>query len=132
MERASAIAAASACIPSERVAPYAWFILLQSFLTTALVFGVWFSFAVFFVAMLEDFGWSRGGAAMAFSIGNLMQAGLSPLVGVLTDRCGPRRVINLGLAIGAVALAACSQVQTLWHLIVVIRNNSVRLLLHAA
>ena len=45
---------------------YAWFIMGQSFVTTALVFGVWFSYAVFFVAMLESFDWSRGGAAMAF------------------------------------------------------------------
>lgn len=100
------------------MAPYAWLILGQSFITTALVFGVWFSFAVFFVVMVEDFHWSRGGAAIAFSFGSLMQAALSPLVGLLTDRCGPRRIVVVGLIIGAVSLAACSLVQTLWHFIV--------------
>ena len=53
---------------------YAWFIMGQSFVTTALVFGVWFSYAVFFIALLEAFDWSRGGAAMAFSVGNVVQA----------------------------------------------------------
>ena len=102
---------------AERATPYAWFVLAQSFVATALIFGIWFSFAVFFVAMLDEFGWSRGAASMAFSVGNLVQAALSPLVGWLTDRWGPRRVIIAGLALGAVSLAACSQVQTLWHLI---------------
>ena len=97
---------------------YAWFIMGQSFVTTALVFGVWFSYAVFFVAMLEAFDWSRGGAAMAFSVGNVVQAATSPLVGGLTDRWGPRVVVVGGLIAMAVGLAACSLVQALWHLIV--------------
>jgi MFS family permease len=103
---------------ADRIAPYAWFILLQSFLITALVFGIWFSFGVFFVAMIQDFGWSRGGTSMPFAIGNLVQAALSPLVGFLSDRWGPRRVILIGFVLGVASLAACSQVQTLWHLVV--------------
>lgn len=98
-----------------RIAPYAWTILVASFLTTALVFGVWFSFAVFFVSMLEDFHWSRGGAAVAFSVGNLVQAALSPGIGVMTDRWGPRLIIVAGCLIMAVGLAACSLVQSLGH-----------------
>ena len=103
---------------ADRIAPYAWFILLQSFLTNALVFGIWFSFGVFFVAMVQEFGWSRGGTSMPFAIGNLVQAALSPLVGLLSDRWGPRRVMLVGFTIGFASLAACSQVQTLWHLVV--------------
>ena len=95
---------------------YAWFIMGQSFVTTALVFGVWFSYAVFFVAMLEAFDWSRGGAAIAFSVGHVVQAVVSPLVGMLTDRWGPRVVVVGGLGAIAVGLAACSLVQALWHL----------------
>ena len=97
---------------------YAWFIMGQSFVTSALVFGVWFSYAVFFVAMLEAFDWSRGGAAMAFSVGSVVQAATSPLVGGLTDRWGPRIVVVGGLGAIAMGLAACSLVQALWHLIV--------------
>ena len=76
----------------------------QSFVTTALVFGVWFSYAVFFVAMLESFDWSRGAAAMAFSAGSVVQAASSPLVGMLTDRWGPRIVVVGGLAAIALGL----------------------------
>ena len=101
-----------------RIALYAWITLGASFLTTALVFGVWFSFAVFFATMVEEFQWSRGGAAVAFSVGNLVQAALSPLIGMLIDRWGPRQVVVWGCVISAVSLAACSTVQTLWHLTV--------------
>ena len=97
---------------------YAWFIMGQSFVTAALVFGVWFSYAVFLVALVEAFDWSRGGAAMAFSVGSVVQAASSPLVGMLTDRWGPRVVVVGGLGAMAVGLAACSLVQALWHLIV--------------
>ena len=100
------------------MAPYSWFTLCQAFLTTAVTFGVWFSFAIFFVALVEDFGWSRADASLAFSLGNLLQAVLAPLVGVLTDRLGARRIVSTGLGLMALALAGCSQVQTLWHFLV--------------
>lgn len=103
---------------STRIAPYARVTLVASFLTTALMFGVWFSFAVFLVAVLEDFGWSRAGASMAFSVGNLVQAALSPVIGMLTDRWGPRSIIVAGCLVTALGLAACSLVQALWHLMV--------------
>ncbi len=100
------------------MAPYSWFTLCQAFLTTAVTFGVWFSFAVFFVALVEDFAWSRADASLAFSLGNLLQAVLAPLVGVLTDRIGARWVVSTGLGLMALALAGCSQVQTLGHFLV--------------
>lgn len=100
---------------SARIAPYAWLIIVQSFLTNGVLFGIWFTFAVFFVAMLEEFHWSRGGAAAAFSVGSIMQAVMAPLAGLLVDRWGPRLVILSGLGTMALGLAACSLVQELWH-----------------
>ena len=89
--------------------------MLQSFVTSGVVFGIWFSFAVFFHAMVQELHWSRGGAAAAFSVGSLVQAFLSPVCGLLIDRCGPRRVVVSGLLSMAMGLAACRVVQELWH-----------------
>ena len=99
----------------QRLAPYAWYILLQSCVTNGVVFGVWFSFAVFFHAMIQEFHWSRGGAAAAFSVGSIVQALLAPVAGMLVDRWGPRLVVASGLVSLTVGLIACSRVQTLWH-----------------
>ncbi len=106
---------AAAVANTPRIAPYAWLMILQSFLTNGVLFGIWFSFAVFFVAMLEEFHWSRAGASMAFSVGSIMQALVAPLAGVLLDRWGPRLVVASGLSIMALGLAACSLLQELWH-----------------
>jgi nitrate/nitrite transporter NarK len=87
--------------------------MLQAFGTSGVVFGIWFSFAVFFHAMVQELHWSRGGAAAAFSVGSLVQALLSPVCGMLIDRCGPRLVVVSGLLSMAVGLAACRVVQEL-------------------
>ena len=77
--------------------------------------GFGFLFAVFFPAMLQDFAWSRGGAAAAFSVGSLVQALLAPVSGMLVDRWGPRLVVVIGLGSMALGLAACSRVPDLWQ-----------------
>jgi MFS family permease len=92
--------------------------MLQAFVTSGVVFGIWFSFAVFFHAMVQEFHWRRGSAAAAFSVGSMVQALLSPVCGMLIDRWGPRLVVVSGLLSMAVGLAACRMVQELWHLTV--------------
>jgi MFS family permease len=111
-------AGAATTTAGQRIAPYAWFVMLQSFVSSGVVFGIWFSFGVFFHAMLQEFHWSRGGAAAAFSVGSLVQAILAPVGGMLIDRLGPRCVVVSGLLSMAVGLATCSVVQELWHLTV--------------
>jgi hypothetical protein len=56
----------AATISGQRIAPYAWFIMLQALVTSGVVFGIWFSFAVFFHAMVQEFHWRRGGAGGRF------------------------------------------------------------------
>ena len=57
--------------------------------TLAIASGLYFSFPIFFVALFEEFGWSRGASALAFSISSITQGVLSPVVGTLVDRFGP-------------------------------------------
>ncbi len=94
--------------------PYAvvgavWFIL-------AVAYGLFFSFSVFFVALIEEFHWSRGLTAGALSISTIVQGVLAPVVGVLVDRVGPRRVILGGtLALGGASILAAT-IQMPWQL----------------
>jgi MFS family permease len=94
-------------------------VIATVWVTLAIASGLYFSFPIFFVALIEEFGWSRGATAAAFSISSIMQGALSPLVGILVDRVGPRRVMLGGAWILGGASALASQVGSLWSLYVV-------------
>jgi MFS family permease len=84
--------------------------------TLAIASGLYFSFPIFFVALLEEFGWSRGATAAAFSISSVTQGLLSPIVGMLVDRLGPRRIMLGGACLLGSACALSSQIGSLWSL----------------
>jgi MFS family permease len=85
--------------------------------TFAVSSGLMHSYPVFFVAFLAEFGWSRARASIAYSVSQLLTGASSPVVGVLVDRVGPRRLVLLGGIALAVGLALSARVSALWHLI---------------
>ncbi|RLB33184.1 MAG: MFS transporter, partial [Deltaproteobacteria bacterium] len=94
---------------------YGWIVVGVSFVTLAFGFGVWYSFSVFFLAVIKDFGWSRAAASSIFSVFVITQATMGLLAGYLQDRFGPRIVIPFGTLILALALALTSRAQSLWY-----------------
>src|SRR5215469_10410797 len=58
--------------------------------------GVMHSYAVFLVAFIEQFRWSRAETSIAYSVSQLVAGGSLPLVGALVDRLGPRRLLLIG------------------------------------
>jgi len=94
---------------------FGWIIVGVSFITLALAYGVWYSFSVFFVALLKEFGWSRSIAAGAFSLCIIIHSLVGPFVGGVVDRLGPRKVILLGSSFLGIGLALCSFTQTWWQ-----------------
>jgi MFS family permease len=97
-----------------------WTVVGAVWLTLAIASGLYFSFPIFFVALLEEFGWSRGATAAAFSISSVVQGVLSPLIGVFVDRVGPRRVMLAGAALLGVACVLASRIASLWSLYLVV------------
>ena len=97
-----------------------WVVVGAVWLTLAIASGLYFSFPVFFVALLDEFGWSRGATAAAFSISSVIQGVLSPVVGMLVDRLGPRRVMLGGAAVLGIACVLASRIGSLWSLYAVI------------
>jgi len=75
-------------------------------LTLGLTYGVWYSYSVFLVALLNEFGWSRSVLAGAFSVFTLVHGVANPLIGLLCDRIGPRRLVIFGGATLGLALYA--------------------------
>ncbi len=94
---------------------YGWIIIAISFLTLAMAFGIWYSFSVFFLAIIEDFGWSRAATSGIFSVFLLCHAVMGLLTGHLQDRFGPRLVIPFGSVLLAASLVLTSRAQEIWH-----------------
>jgi len=96
--------------------PGAGRVLVATFVTLGLAYGFWYSSAVFLVAFLREFGWSRSVVAGAFSL-LVMVHGLSgPLLGWLVERFGPRAVIAAGGGVLAGALLVGAHVSAVWEL----------------
>jgi MFS family permease len=91
-------------------------VLVATFVTLGLAYGFWYSYAVFLVAFLREFGWSRSVVAGAFSL-LVMVHGLSgPGLGWLVERFGPRAVIAGGGAVLGVGLLLGAHVTAVWQL----------------
>ncbi|MCC7081423.1 MAG: MFS transporter [Burkholderiales bacterium] len=84
--------------------------------TLALAYGIWYSYSVFMVALLREFGWSRSVLAGAFSIFTLTHGLANPLVGWLCGRIEPPRLICIGGTFLGVALWAVSYITSPWQL----------------
>src|SRR3981081_4301799 len=74
------------------------------------------AFSLFFPPIIDEFGWERGITAGAFSFGFLVSAAVSPLIGRLMDRSGPRAVMELGVALMGGGLLLAPLTTQPWHL----------------
>ena len=77
-------------------------------------------FAAFFLAMINTFGWSSGATAAAISINRLEGGMISPFVGALIDRFGPRKLMIFGVGVTGLSFILMSRVQSLWQFYLVV------------
>jgi len=66
------------------------------------------TFSVFVEPLTRDFGWSRTAVSGAVSLGGVLAALVSPLIGPLLDRHGSRLVLCLAVLVNGVALLLLS------------------------
>jgi MFS family permease len=95
---------------------YGWVVVAVAFVTMGLGVNARTAFSLLFPPILDEFGWERGMTAGAFSFGFLVSAVLSPCVGCLMDRRGPRVVIEMGVGLMAAGLLLAPLAHQPWHL----------------
>jgi len=96
-----------------------WVVLGVGFVVMASGFALRNGFSVFYPAIVDDFGWTRGDTAVMFSLSILVYGLLSPFVGGLIDRFRPRLVVSTGLVVlcGSIVLCAFATAQWQFYLL---------------
>ena len=98
---------------------YGWRIVAVSLAVLFVTLGLgYYSFGVLFGPLIAQFGWSRAALSGAMSIFMLAWGLACPLVGRLTDRYGPRRLIISGATVLGACFCLLSLTNNLLHLYV--------------
>ena len=95
---------------------YGWLLVGISFVTMAIGVNARTAYSLLFPQILDEFGWDRGIIAGAFSFGFLVSAVVTPCVGWLTDRRGPRLVIETGIVLMGAGLISATLIRQPWQL----------------
>jgi sugar phosphate permease len=95
---------------------YGWVVVAVTFVTMAIGVNARTAFSLFFPPIISEFGWDRGVTAGAFSFGFVVSGVVSPLIGRLMDRAGPRAVMEVGVALMAGGLLLAPLTTVPWHL----------------
>jgi sugar phosphate permease len=103
--------------PRARSGPifFGWYIV-----TAGMIIQLWFALAwfygmqIFFTPIVQTFGWSRVLVSGAFSLQRLEGSVISPIMGFLVDRIGPRRLMFPGIIIAGLGMIAMSYLQAVW------------------
>lgn len=103
---------------TERARPrffYGWLIVGILALTMMLTYTVRSSFNIFYLAILDEFSWTRAETAGMFSV-SLVFYGLGGLAsGFLLDYLGPRKLFPISAIIITLGTIWCSQASSLWE-----------------
>ena len=92
---------------------YGWIIVAVVFVTLFFALGLRYAFGVFYVAILDETGWSRAETAGIFSVAMVVYAFASLLSGALFDTLGPRRLFPIGAVFLGLGLILCARAQTI-------------------
>ena len=95
-----------------------WIVVGTTFVTLAVLYGAWYSYSVFLVALLKEFGLSRSLVAGAFSLFVLVHGLCGPVIGWFLRVAGPRRVILVGACVMVIGLTLTAETTEWWHLYV--------------
>jgi MFS family permease len=94
---------------------YGWGVLAAGFAITMMAYAMRNTFSVFYPVIVSEFGWTRGGTALMYSLALLSYGLFAPLAGTLADRFKPKYVLALGGLIVGGGLALCSVASSVWH-----------------
>jgi len=99
---------------------FGYYLVLAALMAQFVAMGVGsYILGPFLEPMTLDLGWSRSEFTLARTLGQVITAGCGFFVGTYVDRRGGRRIMLVGTAILATAMASISFVHELWQWIII-------------
>lgn len=93
---------------------YGWWVVIACFFISLYTGGViFYGFTAIFEPLADQFNWSYAQISLAASLRGLEAGLLAPLVGMLVDRWGPRKLIFGGVVIVSLGLMLLSRTTSL-------------------
>jgi MFS family permease len=94
---------------------YGWVVVTGAFIANAVGFGILYSFTVFFPSIVREFDSGRGATSVIPSVAAAVMLGMGGVLGRLTDRLGPRRMVAAGSVLVTAGLLLASWSATIWQ-----------------
>jgi predicted MFS family arabinose efflux permease len=92
---------------------YEWVMVAVAFLLAVFSFGVLGSVGVFLKPLAAEFGWSRGGLSLGYTVLTLSTALSAVFWGIVSDRYGTQWIAVLGAVAMGIALLLLGDMETL-------------------
>ena len=97
---------------------YGWWVVCALFIMAVFRVGIiGHGFTTIFEPLVDEFGWSYAQVSFAASLRGIEAGLLAPVMGILVDRFGPRRLIFIGgliIAAGMLFLSNTSSILTFY------------------
>ena len=95
---------------------YGWIVVTGVFFMVAVSCGSFYSFGVFFVPIMEEFGWTRGVISGVPFVSGVTYAVAVPLIGSIADRFGYKWISIVTAGLLGLGFVLGSRVQTVWQM----------------
>ncbi|MFC1901472.1 MFS transporter [Chloroflexota bacterium] len=93
---------------------YGWWIVGALFIISLYSYGtISYGFTAIFLPIADEFGWSYTQISIAASLRGVEAGLLAPVIGILVDRWGPRRMLFMGAIINGLGLMLLSRITSL-------------------
>lgn len=97
---------------------YGWIIVAAGLVVGACGYGTYYSFTLFYVHLVAEFGWSRTAISGAMSLGLVAYGFFALPMGWCVDRFGPRATVMAGGILFGSGTALGALIGEVWHLYV--------------
>ncbi len=102
--------------PSQGRFFYGWVVVVTCLFVSLVIFGIRYSFGIFFTPLEEAFGWSRATTSGIFSTYMILASAFAIIQGWALDRYGPRVVVAVMGIITGISLFLTGRIDSLWQL----------------